>query len=148
MSVKSVILILLSLFFCSCGRQHPGAIINDTDETLMVMLKFNYPSTDYCTDNYFREEIVSNDKSKTSDYVVNFDSIKNTALLRLLPDKKIDLGTVRLGGGNRNNYRSWEFTEIRCKGDKGFKMHAKDAALVKYIHRNIFSNYTHSFVIR
>lgn len=154
MRIKLVALVSL-LFLCSCGRQHPGRILNKTDEILFVTIKLNYPFTKYCPDNYLYEDIVKNDKAEdgdiktTADFIISFDSIKNFAILKLSPDDEINLGTVRLGGGNRNDYRSWEFTEITCKGSKGYTMHAKDEQLMDYIHKRYipFSNYSHSFII-
>jgi|GEM_PF-5898997 len=149
MRVKSVILIFLLLFFCSCGRKHPGVIINDTDETLLVTLKLNQ----YSPDNYLYDDIILNYKSQPGDaksigdYVIRFDSISNIAVLKFSPSDKIYIGTVRAGGNGRNDYHGWEFKEISCKGDKGFKMHVKDATLMDYVHRNILSNYTHSLEI-
>lgn len=147
--MKKIILAIIasSFLLTACGRQHPGKIINDTDETLLVSLKLNYPYTEECPDNYFREDIFSNYKTNdpeyktASDYTISFDSIKNTALLKLMPDEEIDLGTVR-AGCNRNNYKSWEFTEITCKGNKGYKMHAKDEEIMEYVDKPmIFGDY-------
>lgn len=148
MKVRILAAIVLLFIFTACGRKHPGKIINDTDETLLVSLKLNYPYTEYCPDNFLREDIFANNKTdnpeyKTaSDYTISFDTAKNTALLKLLPDDEIDLGTVRMGGGNRNDYRSWEFTEIACKGDKGFSMHAKNEEIMEYVDRPLlFSSF-------
>lgn len=156
MKVKILSFVFLALFLCSCGRQHPGRILNDTDETLLVTIKLNYPFTEYCPDNYFYKKIAQNNDVRTegiktaTDFTISFDSIKNIAILKLLPNDEINLGTVRLGGGNRNDYRSWEFTEITCKGSKGYTMHAKDEQLMDYVNKRyyLFSNYTHSFTIK
>jgi len=92
MRVKSVIFIFLLLFFCSCGRKHPGVIINDTDEILLVTLKLNQ----YTPDNYLYDDIdiILNYKSQPGeaksigDYVIRFDSISNIAVLKLSPSDK------------------------------------------------------------
>jgi hypothetical protein len=138
MKLTALAIPCLLVVLTGCGRTDPGRIVNGTDETLLVALRLNYPFTEHCPDNYFREEIMQNYKagpkeSKTAaDYAVSFDSISNIAVLKLLPDDVIDLGTVRLDA-DRNDYRSWEFTDISCKGNKGFTMHAQDESLMKYV---------------
>lgn len=145
-------LVFLSITLCSCGREDPGRIINDTDETVTMFLKLNYPGTKYCPDNYFREEIMLYKYSETDghttagDYTVEFDSITNSAILKLLPGQKIDLGTVRLDA-DRNDYRSWEFKSITCKGDKGFRMHAEGPAIMEYVSKPLIPTGTYDFII-
>lgn len=147
MNARILPALALVFILSACGRKHPGKIINDTDETLLVSLKLNYPYTEYCPDNYLREDLFSNYKTdnpkyKTaSDYTISFDTINNTAILRLLPNEEINLGSVR-ADGNRNDYRSWEFTEITCKGNKGFRMHAKDQEIMDYVNKPLlFSSF-------
>jgi len=152
--MKYLILFLLSLLILSCGRDNPGCIVNETDQTLLVTVKFNYPHNKFCPDNYFREDIIHaaesiNDSTTEVIDVQLCNVTENSAILKLKPNDIINLGTVRLDA-DRNDYKSWEFTEITCKGDKGYYMHAEDKELQKYISKNRFyplSNYSHSFII-
>jgi len=151
---RAVLFLLLLVFLTGCGRRHNGSIVNDTDETITVTLKLNYPYTDTNPDNYFRENIIdeikvgSPEEAKTAaDYIISYDSLTETAVLKLQPDDKVPLGTVRMGGPTRDKYQCWEFTEITCRGSKGYYMHASGPKIMDYVSKPFWSVNTYEFTI-
>ena len=155
MHFKHALFLLLLVSLSSCGRKQNALFVNKTDEVIEVTLTFNYPYTNDAPDNYFRKSIISNEKSSATheyknaaDFVVSLDTIANIVTLRLNPGDEFSLGTVRMGGPDRDNYKSWEFTKIVCKGDKGYAMQAENATIMKYVHKPFsIGQYTHEFVI-
>jgi len=150
------LLLTLPLLFLltACGRRHEGSIVNNTDETLTLTLKLNYPYTDAQPDNYFRNNIIEGTKishegeiKTAADYTISYDSLTETAVLKMAPDDEIRLGTVRMGGPTRDNYKSWEFTEVTCRGNNGYYMHASGAQIMDYVSEPFWSLNTYKFVI-
>ena len=136
---------LLNIIFCillftGCGRTENGYIVNNTNDTLKITLKLNYPTSDLQPDDYFRNSIINKEKSTVEDWkligdcLTDFDSIKNIALLKLLPKSRIRLGTVRVGL-TRDNYKTWEFSEIKIIGNN-FTIEAKDNGIMSFIKKD------------
>lgn len=146
--MRYFVFLCLILLLSACGRKHPGSIINDTGETVLVTLKL----ADSNPDNFLHDDIVSSYKAGAGepkaigDYVINYDSVTKWATLKFLPNDTIYLGTVRAGGSGRDEYTGWEFTEITCKGDKGYRMHAKNEQIMEYVDEPLFFS-DYEFVI-
>jgi hypothetical protein len=153
MKIRTASLFLVFFALCSCGRRDHGQLINNTNDTLTLTLKLNYPANEFSPDNYFREQIANNEKSQVKDYklagdcMVAFDAATNMATLKLNPKDKIDLGTIRIPL-YRSDYRTWEFTEIHIKGNN-FEVNAKDRGIMNFIEKedHWFGQDTYSLVI-
>lgn len=131
----------LGLFLLlSCGRTDNAYIVNNTQDTLTIALKLNYPTNQNRPDNYFREEIIHKVKSPVKDWklagdcVVDFDSINNCAKLVLLPNDKLKLGTIR-SGLTRDNFETWEFTEMAVHG-RNVEISAKNKGLLNFVKKD------------
>jgi hypothetical protein len=140
MTTQTLLLTLGLFSLVSCGRQDTGCILNKTDDTLTLTLKLNFPANEFKPDNYFREEIIKKEKSKTKDFklagdcLVEFDTSTNIATFRLNPKDKINLGTIRMPL-KRSDYRTWEFREISITGHN-FELNAKDKGIMTLIEKD------------
>ncbi len=117
-------------------------------------MKLNYPTNDYRPDNYFREQLLEKDTARTSYYnfagkcLVSFDTTTNIAILKLPPGNEINLGTIR-AGLHRNDYRTWEFTQITAT-TKNFKIEATDKNIMDYVETPTcaFGGSKYAFIIK
>ena len=154
LKIKIVSLINLAFLFYGCGRTDNGYIVNNTDDTVSVFIKLNYPANEYCPENYLREQLLTKEKSTVHEYklggdcLVSFDSVTNSAVLKLYPYDQLNLGTVRVGL-HRNDYRTWEFTKIVITSPK-FKIEAKDKEIMNYVESPncAFGQNAHAFLIK
>jgi hypothetical protein len=132
-------LIVMTLL-ASCGRTDPGIIKNNSDDTLQLLLKLNYPESKECPENFFREELLQKyirpefNKDSTNYWLTQFDTSQNIAIVTLLPNRNIYLGTTRVGL-HRTNYKVWEFTELTVIG-KNLKINLKDNAINTFVKLN------------
>jgi hypothetical protein len=130
-------LFTLILLLCSCGRTDNGSIINNTRDTLSITLKLNYPANDNKPDNYLREQIIKGEKSQVKesklggDCVTDFDTLNNVATILLFPNDELHLGTIR-AGFSRNDYQTWEFTEINARG-RNMQIDARDEGIMSFV---------------
>ena len=130
----------------SCGRTDIGSIKNNTNDTIKLEIKLNYPESTDCPDNYFREELLDknvriNRNDQNEIYrLISIDTSSNFAVVALMPNQSINLGTVR-ADVSRKYYKSWEFTELRAAG-KNLSVQVKNEGILKLVKReeNFFSN--------
>jgi hypothetical protein len=147
------IILIAIIFLIGCGRTENGYILNNTNDTLKIVIKLNYPPTEHQPEEYFRNSIINREKSSIEDWklvgdcVTDFDQDENIATLKLLPKERIRLGTVRVGL-TRDNYKTWEFTEIKISGSS-FNIEAKDNGIMTFIRKDKswFSQDSHYFII-
>lgn len=126
-------LILAGCALLACGRHDPGALVNNTDDTLSIILRLNRPPLPHCPDNYFRLSLLQGD-SVNGLRLLDLDTASDLVTFDMWPHATIDLGTVRLDA-ERNDPRSWEFSEIHVSG-KRFMLSAADTGLNNFIVRN------------
>lgn len=152
MKTKITALILGAFLLLSCGRTDSAYILNNTNDTLTLTMTLNYPFNEYKPDNYFGMDVIHNVKSNdknyklAGDYLISYDSISNIAILALNPKEKIELGTIR--EFTRNDYRTWEFTDIKAKG-RNFEIYAKDAGIMTFVEidKKWYTQDSHHFII-
>ncbi|MFM7015455.1 MAG: hypothetical protein ACKOX3_03910 [Bacteroidota bacterium] len=155
MTITSKIRILVFglILLYSCGRTDNAFIVNKTQDTITLNLKLNYPTNTNRPDNYFRNQIMDKEKSTVrdsklaGDCLIEFDSINNIATLRLLPNDRLKLGTIRTGL-SRDDYKTWEFTEINIKGNN-FQIDAKEQGIMTFVYKDKswLTQDSHYFVI-
>ena len=111
-----------TIILYSCGRHNEGFIVNKTNDTIVLALTLQDSISKQRPDNYFwyASYAKANDTKDTlrgiKECLISFDSSSKIALLKLYPNDMIELGTVRLDA-TRNNYKSWEFDEVKVVGN-------------------------------
>lgn len=129
---------LTLLLLCSCGRSDHAAIVNRTADTVFLLLWLNQPGTPGCPDNDFREAVIRKERSQepgiyvAGDCLLSYDTATGQAGFRLLPQQRMELGTLRLPL-HRDNDRAWEFSRFSATGSH-FSVQASGAGMLHFVH--------------